>query len=538
MLTFPKYQPIYFENIPTCGSCDKITIPRGNLNIQANKNEVNTPELFLNGNFDTNPFSPITSTDLVFNFNWGVDLIPYNSYFTLYIANKAYIFKFIENTNNTPFYTTVISGNVTIIDIHIAFDLLGTKISPIAIASRLQSVLQQIVDVNHGTTSTINGTYPFQITIANIPSGSYLDDIPYSILTNISTVGASINGIYLLNGFYNSTTKQINYYPIDISNSVAMIFKSNVYLENGKTYKINYGYATIDNFSFVQLLGDSSNNLVYISGLINPLPVSFAGLNRTEIFNCTLDDTYTMHFIFTPTNTSNQLAFDNISVKEFIYCEITDVILVIDGNTEYTITNTYYTIQIVNNNYILQIDLDNLFTVLFDDVDVDFTSKCFQIKLKDCDDNEFVSNIFNSVDPNNLSCGFKKIRLTWYNKCSFAGNEYPLGVMNDVYVNGFVKRTPGDKKSRTVFTSTEGKVSLAYNYSVDKYTLKIVNYTENTHNFIERAILHSNFYINDVKYTINESSSYDYGRSNSDRFTADVNLIKDGSELIVIDCCN
>ena len=128
--------------------------------------------------------------------------------------------------------------------------------------------------------------------------------------------------------------------------------------------------------------------------------------------------------------------------------------------------------------------------------------------------------------------------LSTVNLSSFAGNEYPLGVVNDVYVNGYVKRISGDKKDRSVFTSSEGKLSMAYNFSVDKYNLKIVNYTENTHNFIERAILHSHFYINDERFVFDDSSNYDYGRSNSDRFTADINLIKDGSELIVIDCCN
>ena len=78
---------VYFKDIPNCGSCDKITIPRGNLYIQAKADGFLMPELYPVGNFDTNPFNPITSTDLVFDFP---NTPNFNTYYTLYIDNNIY----------------------------------------------------------------------------------------------------------------------------------------------------------------------------------------------------------------------------------------------------------------------------------------------------------------------------------------------------------------------------------------------------------------------------------------------------------------
>jgi hypothetical protein len=526
MLTFPKYQPIYFKDIPNCGSCDKITIPRGNLYIQAKADGFLMPELYPVGNFDTNPFNPITSTDLVFDFP---NTPNFNTYYTLYIDNNIYVFMFKPIISATP-YTYVVYGNLTAISINIAFDNIPTPIAHPSIVGRMALAYADLIDTIHGTTTTFTGSLPYTFTVANIPNGSYLDDKIDNLLSNITTIGARATGnVSVQNIFYDTENKQMCYYLFKEPFS-SLGYAFNINLTAGKKYVFNsYFKSVFTDWQNVQLsIVDFTNPSVQ-----HPLSITF---NNSVIITPTVTGNHQLSILANQPvlpHTSG-LCLDDISLKEV--CEITEISIIVDG-VENILPVNYYTITLVNNNFIIELLLDEWFTVAFDDNDVDFTTKCFQVKLKDCENNTYTSNVFKSVDPDNLKCGFKQIRLTWYNKCSFAGNEYPTGVMNDVYLNGFVKRISGDRKDRSVFTSSEGKLSLAYNYSVDKYNLKIVNYTENTHNFIERAVLHSHFYINDERFVLDESSSYDYGRSNSDRFTSDINLIKDGSELIVIDCC-
>lgn len=517
------------KNITNCGDCDTVIMDSNKpIEFQIKGERPMGANLFPNGNYETNPFSPITSSSLVFNFNWGVDLIPYGSYFTLYIASKVYIFKFIENTNNSPYYTTVINGNVTIIDIHIAFDLSGTKISPASIAGRLYYVLQQIVDVNHGTTSTIDGTYPLPITIANLPSGSYLDDTAFSILTNISTLGASVPGINLQNGFYNSTTKQLNYLFLNDFVSGSMILKTNVVLETGKLYSFQFGYATIDNFIYRFEVRDNTDTDVFDIPDTS-LITSFTGNNITGIFSIPADGTYTFVFTFNSDAHTSQLAFDNVTVNEFLEYAVTLQSKDCQGN----LTTLPHTQIISENNALIQIN------------NADFpTNTPFQIIINasqtDALGLQYFSENIQLIDLNNThQCNVDSyVKLNWSDTCLFKDIDYKnLPFENEFYLRGFIQKQPLDKKERILFTQPDGSLKTIFNHSYAKVELRIGPYGKDVHSILERAIEHTVFKIDDVIYYMDEGSSYTVSAIGNGYFTARVELVEAGSEVIKSSCC-
>jgi len=61
MLTFPKYQPIWFNKPPICGKCDIVTIgDNKDFSFVYNPSLVPTPNLYPDGDYEYNPFNPIT----------------------------------------------------------------------------------------------------------------------------------------------------------------------------------------------------------------------------------------------------------------------------------------------------------------------------------------------------------------------------------------------------------------------------------------------------------------------------------------------
>lgn len=521
-MRIPPYQWLMPEQKSNCDFCDEVSISSEyEPKFQVLANEIETENLFPNGDYETNPFSPITSNDFVFNFNWDVDLIPYGSYFTLYIENNIYIFKFIENTNNSPFYTTLINGNVTIIDINIAFNMSGTKISASSIASRLQYVLDNIIDVAHTTTSTIDGIYPFQITIANIPNGSYLDDTAFSILTNISTIGTSISGIHLENGFYNSTTKQLNYLFLANFVSGSMIIKTNVVLEVGKLYRFQFGYylygldTTVDEFIYRFSVLDNTNSAVFDIPSTTLL-TSFTGNNIKGNFSVPADGTYTLEFTFNSTVHTSQLAFDNCSITQIGYETLNNVEVINCNNQTLEID---YATTIHNENILVEI-LEPL-------------PNPFQLKFTDGNNNVFYSRWYSIKDEDDCDVQFK---IDWTNNCKFSDLDYTnLPFTNQLLLTGVkIKNTLDIIDSVDNITPDGRKISI-YKNTQQTYELRLHPYSEDTQGTLERIFEHSEVKINDELY--NAVESYQTSEIDLGVYTGRVDLYKDGTQLITSSCC-
>lgn len=525
MLDFLEYQTLWFNKKPICGKCDVPIFPSNKDLYLQYIASVLPANAFPNGNYDTNPFNAITSTTFTFNVSFSSPNI--NDYFTLYIADKVYIFGFtVEPPTILNPYQVATVGNVTHIQIIFAGGTTG-------FSNKLIQVFNNIIDVNHSTTTTRSGT---NFTVSFMPSGSYIDDINFNFLSSVSTITPQISSLKLVNGYYNSTTKQINYYFIQ-KNSVAnkqFSLKENVALTTAKNYRIKYGYATVFAFDHTINIRNAANIIVFTKNT-NPLIVSYSGLNLTEQYLCASTEIYTFEFLFNPENDNAQLAFDNVYVQEV--CGISDIKLIAENGLNSDI-NLDFNVEfvVVNGVTIIKFIINSILTPL-DDADIDWRTFCMRLKITDCDANIYYSNYFGFVDMNNIPCQFKKTRLTWYHRCQFNGLQYPSGVQYDMFVTGYADRITGDNKGREIFEDSTGRLSTVFNYSVKKYNLKIVNYTFLLHEVIEKAVEHSHFQIDGERFTLEEGSSYDFGRGNNARKTASIDLVKVGSEVININCC-
>ena len=113
-MRIPKYQWLMQEPNQSCGFCDEVAVTSEfDKNFQLIADVIDNPELYPDGDYEYNPFNPITTDDLLFD----ITTLPNDSeYFTLYINNDIIIFQ-RSNVN-----ANVTIGNVTIIKV-IAIDL-------------------------------------------------------------------------------------------------------------------------------------------------------------------------------------------------------------------------------------------------------------------------------------------------------------------------------------------------------------------------------------------------------------------------------
>lgn len=109
--------------------------------------------------------------------------------------------------------------------------------------------------------------------------------------------------------------------------------------------------------------------------------------------------------------------------------------------------------------------------------------------------------------------------------------------MNELYLNGFIVRTSLDKKERIQFVNNDGSYSTIYDHSVTKSELRIGSYSIALHEVLERAFLHKDIYINDKRYYIDDSSIYTINSNNNGYFTARIELVEAGNEVVKVDCC-
>lgn len=524
MLTFPKYQPIWFNKPPICGKCDIVTIgDNKDFSFVYNRSLVHTPNLFINSEFNNNPFMPITSTDLVFDIN---TILNDQEYWTLYIESKIYIIKTAIN----PTAIQVI-GNITIIPY---YTLMQTANAQLLID------FNNFVDTSHGTTTGLSGN---TFTIADIPANSYLDDTAFNLLTNINTVGAQIESFSLINGYYDEVTNKIKYLLVYNYDSGFMRITFNKILDALKTFNLKYLYKTTNGFNYEITIIDNVTASTILDTTTLNLPLT--STEKEIKYNITTvgNNEYTFIFLFTPENAdiNTYLTVDNISLNKVEYCDISEVKLIADNGLDFTLTlesSPYLTLTPINDISVLfNLEISEILTLL-EDADYDWRKNCIRFQIKDCDNNVYYSNYFNFHDSNTPACLDTKTRITWYNKCSFNGIDYSNGNMFEIYVKGFPRRLSIDKSDRNVFISSEGKHSLAYDFSYVRYELKVVGYTEILHEVIEKAVLHSHFYINGERYMIDSDSKYEFGRNINARMTATIELIKDGTELLILDCCN
>lgn len=204
-------------------------------------------------NFEPNPFDLITSTDLTFvqSFTYAGALINVTyRQLQLYCEGNVYVINWSITQTDGYVYSQV--GNVYYVSI-----LFGTTLSE---RIRLRQFLQAVFDVNHGTTTTFDlGTNT--MTIANIPSGSYISN--YAFASSINTVTTSTNSqlwMHWNNGsiiYYSSTS---------IPSEVSFSFEQT--LTDSQPYQFYFDlFSFYNDFEIEITIDDGVSNTVIFNGV-------------------------------------------------------------------------------------------------------------------------------------------------------------------------------------------------------------------------------------------------------------------------------
>jgi len=415
-------------------------------------------------------------------------------YFTLYINDDIIILKRGSSDSTVEF------GNIKIITI------LAANLS--AYISRLVNEFQFYLDTFYSTTTTaISNT----VTIADIPSGSYLDDSVYSLLTNINTVGASVAGMYLKNGFYNATTKQINYLHINDLVSDSMTIRTNVSLEAGKLYRIKYGYATVHNFDYAFAI------IGYYAPPTAILIPNFSGGVLEFEFTPAITTVYQFGISFAPQDsTTAELAIDNISVRHLEYQTIQTLEVIDCDGLESEID---YATTVYNENILVEL--------------LEAVPSVFRLKITDSDDNIFYSRWYSVKEVDECS---GLIKVNWTNNCKFSEVDYKnLPFDNELLLTGVKIKQPLELHDNVdTINSSGAKVSI-YKNTQASYELRLHPYLEDTQNTIERIFEHTYVSINNEEY--NAIDVFQVTEIDLGVYTGRVDLLKKGTEIISSICC-
>ena len=473
----------------SCGLCDEVAVTSEfDKNFQLIADKIEHTNIYPDGDFSINPFAEITSNDLSFEL---VLPMAVDKYFTLYLGTEIIIFK----SGSTTAFTHV--GNIWV-----------STLPNLSKPAKIVEFLNDNIDPLIGTTSSETSGV---ILIEDVPSGSYVDDTPFSTLTNVTTVTATVSGMYLYNGYYDAVTDKIKYLYISDFYTPLLILQANVPIVNGTTYEVSYGYISQSAFEYQ----------VAVSAYYNPSaePLINSATERTisYLFTSPVTSTVIVGIRFTPTTPSTaELSIDNIVFKELEYQTLENVeVIDCDGiETEIDFATTIY-----NQNILVEL-LESLPNI-------------FQLKFTDSNDNVFYSRwyeIKESTDCNGL------IKINWTNNCLFKEVDYKnLPFDNELLLTGVKIKQPLELHDNVdTINSSGAKVSI-YKNTQASYEVRLHPYLEDTQNTIERIFEHKTVLINDEEYNaieVYQTTEIDLGI-----YTGRIDLLKKGTEIISSSCC-
>jgi hypothetical protein len=164
------------------------------------------------------------------------------------------------------------------------------------------------------------------------------------------------------------------------------------------------------------------------------------------------------------------------------------------------------------------------------------TSGKWKLLLTDTANNTFESIIYETISGE--SCLHSNLmRFKWTNDCNFANLDYVnLPFTNDVYIKGYYTSQPYDSKERVINTLSNGETSLVFDYSVEKKEFSIGLYTESFFTTLQRAFLHSTIIIDNLYYKQDTDSKLTK-KPEGKKFSAKIELIEVGSEVVISKCC-
>lgn len=191
--------------------------------------------------FLTNPFDEITSTDLEFD----LELSPIGNQLQLYINNNVYILGW----NSSPLMPEMVVSQQD----NVYFVLLST-FTPSGDAGKINQLkvfLQDVLDVNEGTTTTVSSN---TFTIEDVPTGSYLNN--YAFIENINSVTASTN----VGEFIYWNNNQLIYYQSNESAGTPLYKFENTGMQLDDSYEFRIYYTSFYNDIEGEITFDDGTN--------------------------------------------------------------------------------------------------------------------------------------------------------------------------------------------------------------------------------------------------------------------------------------
>lgn len=492
-----KYQ--WFQEQPQseCGFCDRLLkFPNTGEIGDTVQVSVDTGNEFTE-TFNANPFDLITSSDLTFKITFPVVAGVMN----LYIDGKTYVISIAAIA--TPYELVNTIGNIYFynyrLDLFVAANMRADFLT----------FLNEVIDVNHSTTSSMNGgTYLF--TVANIPAGSYIND-GYGTLNTIGTTTSSTN---ISKGFYWNGSSVCYYQGI----ATDFEYKITQTLSSGIDYILKIPYtASYTGYEYLITITDGVNTLTTTGTLDD--------INGEISYNFTAPstDSYTITFELTETNdTTEGFCIKGITVD---YIDsITDVTVEdCDGN----ITDVDYSVTYHNNQAIIQMDNANYYESTLPTV--------FRFKIEDQNNNTIVSRWYELYDEYN--CEHQKYtKITWSNSCNLGELLYDYSLLNELYFSGVLIKQGLEIHDSADNVTADGRKISIFKITQPAYELRLAPYLSETMDMIERIFEHDTVLINDVEY--NATDVFQVSELDMGVYTGRVDLLKSGDSLVSVKCCS
>jgi hypothetical protein len=458
--------------------------------------------------FITNPFDEITSTDLEF------DMISATlaTELQIYCENKIYIIR--RNDGGVIGYTYTQTEDVYIVYIE------GTVASNRAFI--LKAFLNEVFDVNHGTTSTYSGV---TVNIANIPAGSYLNN--YGLIGNISTVTASTN---TGNWFYWKNSK-INFSFTNQTVSDDIVYSFEDTLSGSNVYSFKFYYTSIYNDMTGSISFDDGTNPPTV---INVNFDSYDGFVEVD-FQATLNPC-TISINVDNNNHINGISFYKIEKYDTLLYNVTNNI---SGNVPVAVYSRAELIALISD--LLGFDFDCEFTscCTVPDIEFDITlpnddsvyhytltpywrkgfinfpelpletiiPECFTYAILDSNkDLVACSNLFEKVED---CCFVTKIEYS-NNEDAF-GFTYPTGVTNSVNFPFFL-HSPQYPTTEKIYKQTNGQYRRLSADIEKEYECETDYIQESYHDKLITALKHDTLIVtsNRLGFTTQMSQQGDY----------------------------
>ena len=164
------------------------------------------------------------------------------------------------------------------------------------------------------------------------------------------------------------------------------------------------------------------------------------------------------------------------------------------------------------------------------------TTGKWKLVLTDDESNTWISITYETIDGTN--CLIRNlIRFTWTSDCLFSEIDYAnLPFTNDVYIKGYSVSQPFESKDRVINTLSTGALELIYDYSIEKTEFNIGIYTANFFKTLQRAFLHKTITLNGVSYKLDSDSKLTK-KPEGFKYSAKIDLVESGTEVIVSKCC-